>query len=329
MEKIKTFVGIDVSKDTLAVSFYDGKSFSNTKEFAYNKREIVKELIKPFKDKKDLVLFVMEATGIYHTKLASVLFQEGFNVSVVNPFTIKSFSNTMLKRVKTDSSDAKLIAEYAFMYQNKLTLYKPKDKEQKEIDDIIKAIDDINLANTALINQIKALKLQDGYSSEVLKLKQELLKQNSEIKKKLKKLLNQKLKESYNKEYKLLKMIPGVGLMLAGVTIAVYNRFENFENSKKACSFAGAAPSPYESGSSVKKRGSISKRGNPLIRKTLYMATLSAIRHNKIIKEFYERLLQKGKTKMTALIASMNKLLRIIFAVVKHKREFCENYVRV
>ena len=108
-----------------------------------------------------------------------------------------------------------------------------------------------------------------------------------------------------------------------------FNNFKEFDSAKKVCSFIGIAPSPYESGSSVKRRGRISKKGSPIARKILYMATLSAIRYNKTIKEFYERLLQKGKTKMTAIIACMNKLIRIIFAVVKYKREYCENYVRV
>jgi len=327
MKDFKTFVGIDVSKDTLAFSIYDGKEHI-VKEIKYTKAVITKELIKPFKDKKDLVLFVMEATGIYHNKLANLLYKEGLAVSVVNPFAIKSYAKSRLKRVKTDKSDSKLIAEFAYIFSRDLTLYKPKDKEQKEIDDILKSIDDINLINTTLTNQIKALKEQDRYSKDIVKLKEELLKKNNQVKERLKKLLDKKLKESFTKEYKLLKAIPGVGLMVSGSIISIFNAFKEFDSAKRACSFIGIAPAPYESGSSVKRRGSISKRGNPLIRKILYMATLSAIKHNKTVKEFYERLLQKGKTKMVALIAAMNKLLRIIFAVVKHKREFCENYVR-
>ncbi len=328
MCSFKTFIGIDVSKDTLAVSIYDGKEFIS-KEFDYSKKDITKELINPFKDKKDSTIFLMEATGIYHTKLAYWLHQEGFSVSVINPLIIKSYSNSKLRRVKTDSSDSKLIAQYAFKNYDELTLFKVKSKEQKEIDDIVKAIDDINLANTALNNQIKALKEKAYYSSEVVKLKQELLEKNSEVINKLKKLLNKKLKENFSKEYELLNNIPGVGIMVSSMVIAVFNNFKEFDSAKKVCSFIGIAPSPYESGTSVKRRGRISKKGSPIARKILYMATLSAIRYNKTIKEFYERLLQKGKTKMTAVIACMNKLIRIIFAVVKYKREFCENYVRI
>ena len=328
MCSFKTFIGIDVSKDTLAVTIYDGKEFIS-KEFDYSKKDITKELIKPFKDKKDSTIFLMEATGIYHTKLAYQLHQEGFSVSAINPLIIKSYSNSKLRRVKTDSSDSKLIAQYAFKNYDELTLFRAKPKEQKEIDDIVKAIDDIKLANTALNNQIKALKEKEYCSNEVVKLKQELLEKNSKVIDKLKKLLNKKLKENFSKEYELLNNIPGVGIMVSSMVIAIFNDFKEFDSAKKVCSFIGIAPSPYESGTSVKRRGRISKKGSPIARKILYMATLSAIRYNKTIKEFYERLLQKGKTKMTAIIACMNKLIRIIFAVVKYKREYCENYVRV
>ncbi len=328
MCKFKTFIGIDVSKDTLAVSVYESGEF-NTKEFAYNKQAITKELIKPFINKKDSTIFLMEATGVYHTKLAYQLHKEGFTVSAINPLIIKSYSNSKLRRVKTDSSDSKLIAQYAYKNYDELPLFKLKSKEQKDIEDIAKAIDDINLANTALNNQIKALKSQAYYSSEVVKFKQELLDKNNKIIDKLKKLLNQKLKENFSKEYDLLNKIPGVGIMVSSMVIAIFNDFKEFDSAKKVCAFIGIAPSPYESGTSVKRRGRISKKGSPIARKVLYMATLSAIRHNKIIKEFYERLLQNGKTKMTAIVACMNKLMKIIFAVVKYKREFCENYVRV
>jgi len=111
--------------------------------------------------------------------------------------------------------------------------------------------------------------------------------------------------------------------------VAVFNGFENFSTAKQACSFAGIAPAPYESGTSVKGRGSISKRGSTFARKMLYMGALVATIHNSFIKQQYQRLLQNGKSKMVALVAAANKLLRQAFGVLKSGKPFDINYVKV
>lgn len=83
-------------------------------------------MITPFQKVKESVVFVMESTGIYHTRLAYWLVAEGLNVSIVNPLIIKRYSQMHLMRIKTDSADAKLIAESGYEYQHKISLLKLK-----------------------------------------------------------------------------------------------------------------------------------------------------------------------------------------------------------
>ena len=324
----KKVIGIDVAKDTLAVSIYDGKNHKS-RELNYTQSQIRKFLINPFKDIKKTTVFVMEATGVYHTNVAYELVNEGFNVCVVNPLVIKRYSQMHLMRVKIDSVDARVISEYGYEYQHKLSLFTPKDKNQIHIDNILKAMDDLSKQKTIINNQYLALEKQANYSKEALKSYKRHLEFIEKEIKRLQKQLQKALKEDYAKEYELLNSIPGIGLKVSAMIIAIFNGFKYFTNAKQACNFAGIAPSPYESGSSVKGNGSISKQGNPFARKMLYMGAITAIRHNLLIRQQYERLLKNGKKKMVAIIAAANKLLRLAFGVLKSGKPFDENYVRV
>lgn len=167
MQPFKIVVGIDVAQDSLAVSIYDGKSHE-VLEFDYTQTAIRKNLLNRFKKEKESVVFVMEATGIYHTKLAYMLCENTFKISVLNPFVIKKYAEMNLMRVKTDSVDAKLIAQYGYEYQNKLLFYKLKSDARVHVDNIIKAIDDLLQQKTMSKNQHHALKQQAHHSKDIL-----------------------------------------------------------------------------------------------------------------------------------------------------------------
>jgi len=328
MQTFTKIIGIDVAKDTLAVSIYNGMSHEMT-EIKYTKKEIKKVLINPFKKEKEMILFVMEATGIYHTKLAYVLYSEGYKVSVLNPFVIKKYAEMKLMRVKTDSVDAKLIASYGYAHQAELLFYKPAEDIRLHIDNTIKVIDDLLQQKNMTKNQRHALMKQAHYSKEILGSYNRHLKFiNKEISR-LEKHLDELLEKSFSKEYALLKSIPGIGLKTSAMIIAVFDSFKTFQNAKQVCSFAGIAPNPYQSGTSVRGRGRISKRGNPLARKIIYMGALSATTHNPLVRAQYQRLVENGKPKMLAMVAAANKLLRIAFGVLKSGITFDAKYMQV
>jgi transposase len=120
----------------------------------------------------------------------------------------------------------------------------------------------------------------------------------------------------------LLESINGIGFKTAVALLSELPNVKIFKNAKDAAAFAGLTPSLRQSGSSLQSNGSLSKAGNVRLRKALFMPTLVAIRCNPVIKEFYDRLVKKGKKKMVALIAAMRKLLHIIFGVLKHEEPF-------
>ncbi len=320
---VTTVVGIDIAKDTLSISVYDG-NVHIVKEINYTTKDI-NNFIKKFN--KDNTIFIMEATGIYHLQVATTIYNKEFKVFVINPFVIKQYSKMRLMRIKTDSVDAKLIASYGYEYYKELKEFKPSNNKRVEIDNTIKAIDDLNHLKTITNNQLQALRKVPNANKNVIKSYQDTIEYLTKEIAKLKKELNSLLQNNFLKEYKLLNSIPGIGLKTIAMIIAFYDSFKNFDNAKQVVSFAGIAPSPYESGISIRGRGGISKRGNSLIRKIIYMATLSAIMYNPLVKQKYDRLVESGKAKMVALIAAANKLLRIAFGVLKSGREFDVNYL--
>jgi len=325
--RIEKVIGIDVASESLMISIYDGKEH-HIEELVYTKAAIKKVLIKPFVNQKQQIIIVMEGTGVYHTSVAYQLVNEDFKVCVVNPLIIKRYIQMHLSRIKTDKSDAKFIAEYGYEYQHKLSYFTPKKEEQTHVDNIIKALDDLLIQKNVCTSQLHALTKQVNYSKEAARSYQRHQKFLQQEIRKLESHLDTYLSTYFSDNYKLLQSIPGVGLKISATILSAYGSFENFQNAKQACSFAGMAPSPYESGTSVKGKSRISKRGNPFIRKMLFMGALSATSYNPLIKQHYKRLVASGKPKMSAMNASAHKLLRIIFGVLKSGKPFDINYIR-
>lgn len=320
----KIIVGIDVSKDTLAASIFDGSTHQHI-SLEYTQKAINKEFIKRFKNLQTSVVFVMEATGIYHSKLAYWLHGAGYKVSILNPLIIKRYAQMKMCRVKTDKSDCTIIAEYG--YKEELHFFKPKSKETIELGNLLKAVEDFLHQQSIARSQRHALMHQADYSKEILYFYDKHIKFITQEILRLKKKIELLLKQHFANEYNLLSSIKGIGIMSTAMIISVFDSFKNFDNAKQASSFVGIAPAPYESGTSVKKRGSISKQGSPLARKLLYMATLSGMQFNELLKTQYTRLLKNGKSKKQAMIAVAHKLLRIAFGVLKNNEPFCVNYI--
>lgn len=320
---MKVSIGIDVSMDTLDVALYDGRSH---KVVRYENRdtgfcEIEKELIGYDRDD---ILISMEATGVYHLKMAVYFHERGYSVSVMNPLIIKRYTEMKMLRAKTDSVDARAIAEYG--YNESPCYFIPKKGQNERITQLLKMIDALHRMKFENRNRLHALKRVPGADETALLIYEEL---EADIDAKIRQAeekINQILKEYYSDENKRLREIPGVGERLSSLVIGFFGKFENFDNAKQVSSFIGLNPSPRQSGISMNGRGIISKKGNRYIRKIFFMSALSASKHNSACMIQYERLIAKGKSKRVALIAVANKLARQIFAIMKYDRIYDLNF---
>jgi transposase len=366
-------VGIDVSKEHLNVSFFDGKTFTQ-RSYENSTRGILSLIddaersISNQQGKEDNttqnsnpnIHFVMEATGSYHMKCAITLSKRGYLTYVLNPLIIKRFSEEALKRAKTDKEDSKMIVKYAYSalkegdsphpqsYSTLIqSLFNPTNSNLK-IKLMVKAINQLFITKTRILNQIEALRQYSSeYTTSIIThyngIIEEIDKVISDIEDKLEEIM---LDDTNKVTYKKLLTIPGVGKRVASAIISYFGRFElfetarqvssfvatiswslisdsfMFETARQVSSFVGLTPLIEQSGKKDKKSYSISRMGTPYLRQLLFMAALSASRHNLQCRELYDRLVSKGKPKKVALNAVANKLLRQIFAIVKYERRY-------
>jgi transposase len=316
--------GIDISKSDLDVAEYDGKQYSTLKI------KNTKLGIKAYLNKKRFInndknyLFIMEATGVYSLLMADELSKKGFNVAVENPLKIKRFSEMKMIRAKTDVVDSKSIALYG--YEQTPALYKPKSRNQRELVKLLKGIEDLDDNLNRLNNQLETFIIDPVQSTLVINSHKSIIKFIGKKKKHLETKLNEMLKEVYPDETGRLVKIKGVEKKTAAVILAFFGKFEHFETVKQVVSYIGTNPSIRQSGTSVKGRGNIDKKGNRFIRKKLYMSALSASRYNPSCMALYSRLTVRGKEFKQKIVAVMNKLVRQIFAVLKYDREWEPNY---
>ncbi len=129
-------------------------------------------------------------------------------------------------------------------------------------------------------------------------------------------------------EFVLLRSIPGIGAILASLILGEIGDISRFTNAKQLVAYCGMDPSVRQSGNYVGTKNRVTKRGSPFLRRSLYMVATTAIRKNAkgalvnpVIYDYYQKKIQ-AKTRKQALGAVMNKLLRIIFSVLKNKQSF-------
>lgn len=306
MAKIKEFIGIDVSKDTLDV-FGPVSGYLHVENNLKGFRELKKRISKD-------AWCVMEATGSYHQRLAEYLYEKDIAVSVVNPLVVKRFIQMKQQRNKTDKSDAKMIALYA--REQPLKLWEPAPKYIQECKILNASIALYFKQSTALKNKQHSLESKGAKGPVLQSVKRQIKHLQKEIT-----ILEEQI-EMLIKEYEPelltnISSIKGIGKKTATLLIANTNAFETFDSYRQLSSYFGLSPVERTSGSSIRGRSHISKKGNPAIRNHLFLCSFTACEYNPQCKALYERIVAKGKSKKLALIAVSNKLLKQVFAVAK------------
>ena len=312
---MKNILGIDIAKEKFDVDLlvnekHKHKIFENNSNGFSELKDWLDE------NKATNIHACMESTGIYGKALAHNLYNQKHTVSVVNPVKIKAFGKSKLMRNKTDKVDAKVITE--FCAQMKPEAWEPKQKHIEELEALTKRLD--NLIDMSQQENNRLESAPKGTSKFIKLTIKHLDKQIKTIKKNI----NEHMENHEDLRHKrdLLLTIPGVGEATIAKVLTFLDCPEKFKNAKKVVAYLGLTPRNFESGSTVHRKARLSKIGSAELRKALYFPAITAIRHNPIIKEFYERLLKAGKCKMVAIGAAMRKLVHIIYGVLKSNRPF-------
>jgi transposase len=327
------YLGIDIAQSTFAVALLEGTTPVATGEFS-NDRKGFRQLSAWFtKECKHYPLYTlhacMEATGSYGDDLATFLHALFANtehcVSVVNPHLTSAHAKSRFQRNKTDKLDAENIAHYCATHHPDPWL--PPTEEQRRLKELTRHQESIEKNLTQ-----EKLRLKSGVKDPVVQ--RQIKKHIRFLEEQLKDLCDEiaslcKQSDDLNTATQLLTTIPGVGLATAAKFLAEVPHLQHFDSAAQLVAYAGLSPQQTQSGSSVHRRGKLSKQGNQHLRTAVYMPTLAAMRCNPIIKALTERLKSKGKHNMTAVAAGMRKLIQLMYGVLKSGVPFDPNYAQL
>lgn len=307
------FVGIDVSKDTLDVCAYPTQDTFRVPNSPDGLGELIKRL-KPIEPR----LIVFEATGGYETLAVSSLAVAGLPVVVINPRQIRDFAKSIGRLAKTDVIDAGVIARFASAVRPELRPL--KDSPSQELTGLVtrrRQIVDMIVAETNRLNAATRRNRRD-IQAHIRWLQKRQDQIDDEIKRNIK---NSPLWRTTDQ---ILQSASGVGPSTSAMLISCVPELGQLNRKKIAC-LIGVAPLNRDSGRFKGRR--MIWGGRAQVRAVLYMSTLSAIRFNPIIRQFYQRLRGSGKCFKVAMVACMRKLLIILNAMVRNQTKWrnCEN----
>lgn len=301
-------IGVDVSKQKLDVSFSDneiGQFDNNAKGFG--------PFLKRIQSPEDTRV-ILEATGGYERPLVTFLQEQGIAVSVVNAKRVRDFAKAMGHLAKTDVIDAHVIRQFAGAINPQVT--EIKSPMQQSLDALIHRREQL-VRQRSVEKQHLDTVIDEEVRQSIERIIDLLDKEISLIETRLKELASSNPNSS--EKLSRLQGIKGIGLITAMIFLACLPELGTLSN-KEISALVGVAPFCRDSGKMKGRRGIWGGRAQ--VRSTLYMAALSAIKYNEAIRQFYERLLSKGKAKKVAIVACMRKLLTVANSMIKHNTDW-------
>lgn len=302
---LKTYVGVDISKETLDVSFSGSTALTlenNRRGFTQLKRELVRL-------RADIHL-VCEPTGGYEKDLLAFLWREGLVVSLVNAAQVRAFARAHGRLAKTDKIDAALIRDFGAKMQPAPTQPPPpKVEELAELMQRRKQLDLMLQQERQRMDQTRSSVIKRSHKLTIGLLQKQLDAIHAAI--------NRIFEEDDDLRGKkaCLEKVKGVGAITAATLLAELPELGKLGN-KEISALVGVAPMNRDSGKFRGRR--TTQGGRSHVRKALYMAALVAARHNPILKAFYQRLIRQGKLKKVALTAVMRKLIILLNRLLKN-----------
>ena len=305
MKDITTFVGIDVAKKSLDVATLPEATPRTFSHDTKGRKELLNNLPQP-----ETCLVVIEATGGYERLLVAELLTAGHLVAVVNPRQVRDFAKALGILAKTDRIDAAVIARFGQQVTPR-PLAEVHEK-QGELDQLVTRRRQLVALRTAEKNRMGM-----AHSKSVKRSLQLVIDTiNKEMKRIEKNILA--LVESddqWKGKSDIMNSVPGVGPVTTATLIAEFPELGKI-NRCQAAALAGLAPFNRDSGAFKGKR-TISG-GRRTVRNALYMAALSARKHNPVIRQFADRLENQGKAPKVILTACMRKLLVTLNTMLKN-----------
>jgi transposase len=306
-----TFIGIDVGGANLDVAWHRGDSA----QYA-NRPDAIAGLVQRLVAGPKVTRIIIEPTGGYEKPLLHALRRAKLPVELVHTSRFKAYRTLVGVRAKSDTSDARLLASYAAS-SDEVRGRKPDHFEVPE-DAVREALTELASRREQLKHMIHAESCRLK-TTRIADLRQAitdhleaLYAEEKRIHQMMLKLVRQRLDLQHDQ--RLLRTIKGIGVKSALVLIASVPELGRIDN-KKAAALIGVAPFVRQSGTMTAPARI--HGGRAAVRNILYMAAVTASRHNPVLRSFYERLVAKGKPAKLALIAVLRRLVVFANAVIR------------
>lgn len=325
-------IGIDISKSTFTVCLCKRQlsgieSQSDVVEFENNKRGF-NQFIKWSRKKAESsipLVYAMEATGVYYEGLAYHLTRLKQNVSVILPNKVKHFSKSLNIKTKNDIIDARIIAKMGT--ERPMDAWQPPDPIFRQLRSLTRLYSDLKKEKTTFGNRLDACQSGEDPLAFIVNSNKTLIKgidlQLAKCEKEITTLI-------YSQEWLASKVdkllsIKGVGLITIAIILAETQGFKLIRNGKQLVSYAGFDVIQRDSGTSIKGKTRISKKGNSRIRAALFFPALVSSRFNENFKSIYMRINSGKSSKMVGVTALQRKILLLIYALWKKDQFFIED----
>lgn len=332
---VKQIVGIDVAQDELVCCF--GKVYEDFKlelitrhTFQNKKMDFVRlsEWLKPIVNKDVQLRFVMEATGVYHQSLAYFLHDKGHNVSIILPNKISNFKRTLDIKTITDKTMADAITQFGL--ERNLDDWQPPKGIYGILQQLTRERSQLIEEKVVIKNQLHA---ENAEAKPNKKSIERCIKRLALIEKQVKEIV-QEIKDLVATDVEMQRImvlvcsITGIGTLTAATVLGETNGFELIRNKRQLTSYAGLDVKEKQSGTSIKGKPCISKKGNKHLRKAMHLPALSAIKNDERFKSIFARIVGKHGIKMKAAVAVQRKLLEMIYTIYKTGVAYDKEYFK-
>ena len=315
----KVFVGIDVSKKWIDVCVtLNGRTIVH-QQFENNKVGF-RKMVSWLKHYGPLSqwLLCMEHTGIYAQPLWYYLTEKAVTYAVVPGSVITS--GLEIRRGKDDKIDAADIARFTMRYADELKPHRLPAQVLRRLKMLFAYRDRLVKAKMIISVPATEARVFAAQESKEVRADSSSLVQVIEARiKKVEKLMQQVINNDPQtaRVYRLIESVPGFGLITASYLLIITQCFTTLCNSRKLANFGGVAPHPHTSGSSVKGKTRVSHVADKKLKALLSNGTGSLLQYNKEMKQYYERMVAKGKHENMVRNNIKNKMLHTVCAVVK------------
>ncbi len=322
MERIS--VGIDVSKDTLDVVIRQADCNGKAKSFSNDAKGIRALLHWLPKVPVEQLHACLEATGDYGTLVAELLYAQHIPVSVINPLAVKRYAGSSLIRNQTDQVDAGILAEFCDKKHPRQWI--PPSPTHKALRSLSRRLEDLQGMLQMERNRLQASRqLEPAVRESIQTLIQQLTEQIQTVKAQMFAKID--ADPELKRQQKLLMSIKGIGKLTATRFLAELGDLRDFASAKQLAAFLGLTPEFKTSGSSVRSKPRLSKKGPAQVRQFLYMPAVVAKNHNPIVQAFCARLEKARKSDLAIVAAAMHKLVHLMFGVVHSGLPFDPNFL--